>query len=422
MELARSATRDESMAELVAARHRDALQDYRKCRVKIKPACDPEVFQDMTRANSYFVKDANFYQAISTPGTLIGKIDPARHRLRRSILSPAFTGSRVQELAPDVLRKTEQLMTRFDDASRRRAPICVNAAIKAFTMDIICQILLSKDPNLPDRLDYNGISDALSFSVKDRLIYSVLYFPAPCYRLKSNALLKNSLSTIPSNRRSPVIDRLIDRNAVEKSAPLCLDELNNELVMRMIASNNTTSDALIFKVYNIYLFLILQAPYTWGQRSLRVYWSLPGNPLKSHNYLNPTGSGPSDPIKSHVPGIYKFTATALGASMWFFVRVSPLFSHGYPCYHVAVVRKSLSQCTPPSDPKPKRRQSLVAQHNENRHFGRELARKPASQADRLQRVYPEVLQRLVQVLVLVLRRYAAAQLGRHAHQAPQQRQ
>ncbi|KAI1365370.1 hypothetical protein F5Y08DRAFT_338786 [Xylaria arbuscula] len=30
------------------------------------------------------------------------------------------------------------------------------------------------------------------------------------------------------------------------------------------------------------------------------------------------GGGPG-PIKAHVPGIYRFTATALGASMWFFL-------------------------------------------------------------------------------------------------------
>ncbi|KAI1355012.1 hypothetical protein F5Y01DRAFT_311392 [Xylaria sp. FL0043] len=30
-------------------------------------------------------------------------------------------------------------------------------------------------------------------------------------------------------------------------------------------------------------------------------------------------AGGPGPIKAHVPGIYRFTATALGASMWFFV-------------------------------------------------------------------------------------------------------
>lgn len=34
------------------------------------------------------------------------------------------------------------------------------------------------------------------------------------------------------------------------------------------------------------------------------------------------GHGPG-PIKPHVPGLYKFTATALGASMWFFVSQLP---------------------------------------------------------------------------------------------------
>ncbi|KAF2969828.1 hypothetical protein GQX73_g3764 [Xylaria multiplex] len=30
-------------------------------------------------------------------------------------------------------------------------------------------------------------------------------------------------------------------------------------------------------------------------------------------------AGGPGPIKAHVPGIYRFTATALGASMWFFL-------------------------------------------------------------------------------------------------------
>ncbi|KAI0422104.1 hypothetical protein F5X98DRAFT_326859 [Xylaria grammica] len=33
-------------------------------------------------------------------------------------------------------------------------------------------------------------------------------------------------------------------------------------------------------------------------------------------------AGGPGPIKAHVPGIYRFTATALGASMWFFVGIS----------------------------------------------------------------------------------------------------
>ncbi|KAI0199505.1 cytochrome P450 [Astrocystis sublimbata] len=265
---------------------------------------DPGVFQDITRASSSFAKDADFYQAISIPGTLIGETDPARHRLRRKMLNPAFTGSRVQELAPDVLEKTEQLMARFEEAFNRSVPICINAAVKAFTMDIISQIVLGTDlecvtdPNFDNEFNHYleaafkigwtatafPIISALAMKVVSYTTLSI--FPLPIIALKRVSTCLNSLlnsrigtylltfslmqnclrmthqylrrsnedysaSSVPSSRRSPVIDRLIDASAMDGSNPLNLEELNDELVMLLIAGNDTTSHALIFGIYKI---------------------------------------------------------------------------------------------------------------------------------------------------------------------------
>lgn len=106
---------------------------------------DPEVYLDMTKVSSSFTKDPFFYQAISFPGTSIGETDPNQHRIRRKVLSPAFSGTRVQELAPEVLAKTNKLMGRLREYAVSKEPVCFNAAAKAFTMDIISKVVLGQD-------------------------------------------------------------------------------------------------------------------------------------------------------------------------------------------------------------------------------------------------------------------------------------
>lgn len=106
---------------------------------------DPKVYLEMTKVSSSFTKDPFFYQAISFPGTSIGETEPNLHRIRRKVLSPAFSGTRVQELAPDVLAKTKQLMSRFRDYAASSEPVCFTAASKAFTMDIISKVVLGHE-------------------------------------------------------------------------------------------------------------------------------------------------------------------------------------------------------------------------------------------------------------------------------------
>jgi cytochrome P450 len=56
----------------------------------------------MTKVGSQFTKDLGFYNFVTFPGTSIGETDPARSRIRRQVLTPAFSPARVQQLAPVV--------------------------------------------------------------------------------------------------------------------------------------------------------------------------------------------------------------------------------------------------------------------------------------------------------------------------------
>jgi len=110
---------------------------------------DHEVYQDIFKTNTSFIKDAEFYQYISFPGTSIGETDPEKHRIRRKVLAPALSGTRIQELAPLIESKSVQLLARFEKSASQygsaSAPICINSAAKAFTMDIISKIVLGEE-------------------------------------------------------------------------------------------------------------------------------------------------------------------------------------------------------------------------------------------------------------------------------------
>lgn len=127
---------------------------------------DVSVYQDITRVNSTFIKDPSFYSFISFPGTSIGETDPEKHRIRRKVLAPALSGSRVQELAPLVECKTDQLLSRLSNASG--TSISVPAIAKAFTMDIISKVVLGQELGCLDHPEYRSeLSDHLqaAFSV-----------------------------------------------------------------------------------------------------------------------------------------------------------------------------------------------------------------------------------------------------------------
>jgi hypothetical protein len=121
---------------------------------------DIAVFKEINKVNTRFTKDAHFYQFISFPGTSIGETDPSRHRIRRKVLTPALSGTRVQELAPLIEAKANRLLERLGDAGS--APVCVTAAAKAFTMDVISKIVLGEEQRCLDHADFrSSLSDNL---------------------------------------------------------------------------------------------------------------------------------------------------------------------------------------------------------------------------------------------------------------------
>lgn len=121
---------------------------------------DMAVYQEITKVNTNFTKDTHFYQFISFPGTSIGETNPARHRVRRKVLTPALSGTRVQELAPLIEDKMNRLLARFEQS--RGASVCVTAAAKAFTMDIISKIVLGEEAGCLAKDDFRSpLSDNL---------------------------------------------------------------------------------------------------------------------------------------------------------------------------------------------------------------------------------------------------------------------
>lgn len=105
---------------------------------------DPDMFLEITKVGSQFTKDPGFYDYITFPGTSIGETDPIRHRIRRQVLTPAFSPLRVQEIAPMVRAKVDRLLERFDEFAARSEPVNMFRATKAFTMDVVSTIVFGK--------------------------------------------------------------------------------------------------------------------------------------------------------------------------------------------------------------------------------------------------------------------------------------
>jgi cytochrome P450 len=102
----------------------------------------------MTKVGSRFSKDPGFYNFITFPGTSIGETDPVRHRIRRLVLTPAFSPARVQqEISPMVKEKVDLLLQRFEDFADQGKPVDIFNSTKAFTMDVISKIVLGKELN-----------------------------------------------------------------------------------------------------------------------------------------------------------------------------------------------------------------------------------------------------------------------------------
>ncbi|RYP70074.1 hypothetical protein DL771_005691 [Monosporascus sp. 5C6A] len=251
---------------------------------------DMHIYQDINKVNTDFRKDAGFYQFISFPGTSIGETDTAKHRIRRKVLAPALSGTRIQELAPIVERKTQQLLARFDDSAR--APVCVTSAAKAFTMDIISRIVLGQELGCVARSDYRSeLSDNLQAAFSTGWIgpsfptlsamalwisrrVPVFLFPMPHVKFRKSCIgithaylkrfdssysdrsvepIKEYAASIKTSRgeRSPVIDMLMDPNLVPGHKLPTVEEIGDELIMLLTAGSDTSSNAMISGIYFI---------------------------------------------------------------------------------------------------------------------------------------------------------------------------
>ena len=108
---------------------------------------DPEVFLSMTKVGSKFTKDPNLYTFISFPNTSIGYTDPAGHRVRRQVLTPALSPNRIRELEPMIQKKIAKLVKRLEAVaeSQTSTPVNINRVCKALTIDIISDIVIGRD-------------------------------------------------------------------------------------------------------------------------------------------------------------------------------------------------------------------------------------------------------------------------------------
>ncbi|OAL43511.1 cytochrome P450 [Pyrenochaeta sp. DS3sAY3a] len=240
---------------------------------------DPEVFQDVTRVGSKFVKDAKFYNFITFPGSSIGETDPGAHRIRRQVLTPAFSPQRVQELSPFIKQQVDKLLGRFSEFAKSSTPVNINAASKAFTMDIISKILFGQEVGSMDDPEFRNdfvryIKEAFEMgwtatafpeltkfmlSMPDWIMKAVFPIPIMVFKEKCTALVHSYLerqkSTAsarePDHMKSVVIDMLVDSTAAKGHIVPTPDQLTEEMIMLLSAGNDTTSDALIIGIWQI---------------------------------------------------------------------------------------------------------------------------------------------------------------------------
>lgn len=77
-------------------------------------------------------------------------MDPVKHRVRRQVLSPAFSPNRVQELSSRILEKVKQLCEIYEKLAKSSTPVDINASFKAFTLDVISEIVFGEEFGVVD--------------------------------------------------------------------------------------------------------------------------------------------------------------------------------------------------------------------------------------------------------------------------------
>ncbi|KAF2265020.1 cytochrome P450 [Lojkania enalia] len=246
---------------------------------------DPEVFQEMTRVGSRFTKDPGFYSFVTFPGTSIGEHDPNAHRIRRQVLAPAFSPARVQQLAPMVKVKVDEILGRFEEFAAKREALDIFRATKAFTMDIISTIVFGKPLGCIQNPDFNNqfieflhstfemgwVAPAfpnlfwLSFQLPEKVAEKLMPIPLfefkkKCLGLMDSYLRERDVPVIGDTEgatkktefdRSIVIDMLVDPNSAKDHSVLSDDQLAEEVIMLLSAGNDSVSGVLIMGIYKI---------------------------------------------------------------------------------------------------------------------------------------------------------------------------
>ncbi|KAL9012926.1 MAG: hypothetical protein Q9173_002347 [Seirophora scorigena] len=234
----------------------------------------PDYFQEVTKVNSRFYKEPTFYRGISFPTSSIGLVDPNLHRIRRQVLNPLFTVSRVQTIAPKLQSKIEHLCHKFDDLAAKDAPVNLYAAFKSLTMDIVSEMIFGESFHVMDSAGFQHPHlDALQDAVKKAWIFrtfpklgwlslnlpdavSSTLFPIPIIefgkvcRKRIDAYLENRSK--PDKRiKSEILEQLLDPNAARGHTVPNAYDLNEEALTLLTAGNDTTANAMIIGAYLI---------------------------------------------------------------------------------------------------------------------------------------------------------------------------
>ncbi|KAL9577458.1 MAG: hypothetical protein Q9212_006352 [Teloschistes hypoglaucus] len=234
----------------------------------------PNYFQEITKVGSRFYKEPNFYRGISYPSSSIGLIDPNAHRIRRQVLHPIFTASRVQTIAHKLQSKVEHLCKKFDESVSEDAPVNLYAAYKSLTMDIVSEMIFGESFHVMDSPGFqhphlDALHDAvrkawvfrtfpklgwLSLNLPDLL--SSTLFPIPIIEL--GKVCRKRIDQYLDNRskpsqesRSEILEQLLDPNAARGHAIPNAYDLNEEALTLLTAGNDTTANAMIIGAYLI---------------------------------------------------------------------------------------------------------------------------------------------------------------------------
>ncbi|KAF2754368.1 cytochrome P450 [Pseudovirgaria hyperparasitica] len=218
---------------------------------------DPEIYQRMAKVTSGFLKDPDFYQLIMLP-SVVSETDPKKHRVRRQVLAPAFSISRVTEHAKWIESKAESLNSRLEQFAHSDTPVNVLKLCNAFIIDIATRLLLATDHECvldPDfRSDFVDLLHAV-------LQQTWLAFVAPTttramYKLPPS--IQKWIFPLPIRKfaqsrrvRSDIIEQLIDPNAAKGHVVPQGESLMSEVIILMTAAVDTSSTVMYQGIYQI---------------------------------------------------------------------------------------------------------------------------------------------------------------------------